>query len=75
MIGSSKNSTENYPVNRPLVARGYHLAYTSPNLLQKKTVVPGADYLVWLAEAVVNNSVLEGESSCFIFFFQLLRYL
>ena len=40
------------------------------------TTLPGADYLVWLAEAVVKNSVLEGESSCFIlFFFQLLRYL
>ena len=33
------------------------------------TNLPGADYFVWLAEAVVNNSVLEGESSCFIFFF------
>ena len=35
------------------------------------TTLLGADYLVWLAEAAVNNSVLEGESSCsiIIFFF------
>ena len=41
------------------------------------TNLPGADYFVWQAEAVVNNSVLEGESSCFILFifFQRLRYL
>ena len=30
------------------------------------TTLPGADYLVWLAEAAVNNSILEGESSCSI---------
>ena len=33
------------------------------------TTLLGADYLVWLVEAAVNNSVLEGESSCSIIIF------